>query len=97
MGKNIWTWVIVIAVLVVIVVSVRVATVSHNDDGLTATQNKTRITVADIQKRSDGNWDHLSAQDKKFLVDMANGNEQAARQQFSMWFMGGGPGPKKAQ
>lgn len=54
-----------------------------NDDGLTKEQRSTGDRVTQIMERSGGDWNALSPEDKKFLVDLANGNEMAAQMQFN--------------
>jgi|GEM_PF-1568692 len=73
------------------------------DDGLTNEQRQTKDRFSEIMERSKGDWNQLTDEDKKFLVnDLSNGNEQAAKTMFEIRASRGksvppgmsGPGPK---
>jgi len=49
-------------------------------DGLTQTQRETGDRLSRIAKRTDGDWNKLTAEERDFLVkEMSYGNEQSAR------------------
>lgn len=70
-----------------------------SDDGLTTEQHQTQDRFTQIMERSGGKWENLTEDEHKFMVDLANGNEQAAKTMFTMRAMraqgapGGGRGP----
>ena len=70
-----------------------------SDDGLTTEQHKTQDRFTQIMERSGGKWENLTEEEHKFMVDLSNGNEQAAKTMFTMRAMraqgapGGGAGP----
>lgn len=57
---------------------------AKNDDGLTTEQRNTQDRFTQIMERSNGNWENLTDDERKFMVDLANGNEQAAKTMFTM-------------
>jgi|GEM_PF-1841073 len=52
---------------------------SDNSAPLTATQVQSADRLGQIRHASGGDWEKLSAEDRDFLLKMANGNEHTAR------------------
>lgn len=72
---------------------------SKTDDGLSTEQRQTQDRFTQIMDRSGGKWENLTDEEKKFMVGLANGNEQAAKTMFTMRALreqrppNGGPNP----
>lgn len=50
------------------------------DDGLSQAQRQAGDRLSIIAKRTDGDWNKLTAEERKFLIDeLSYGNEQSAR------------------
>ncbi|MGV3723499.1 MAG: hypothetical protein ACO1SX_21600 [Actinomycetota bacterium] len=50
------------------------------DRGLTSEQRASSDRLGEIAKRSGGEWDRLTPEDRNFLLnDLSHGNEQSAR------------------
>gem|GEM_PF-1316693 len=52
----------------------------QNKDGITTEQRQTGDRLSEIAKRTGGDWNKLTPEERAFLVDkMSYGNEQSAR------------------
>jgi len=52
----------------------------NKDDGLTGKQRESGDRLSQIAKRTDGDWNKLTADERTFLVkDLSYGSEQSAR------------------
>lgn len=72
---------------------------SSKDDGLSTEQHQTQDRFTQIMQKTNGDWEKLSNDDKKFIIDdLSHGNEDSAKMMFKMRAMrgqgapGGGPG-----
>src|SRR5947207_1164161 len=61
------------------------------EDGLSSEQHQKGDRLTEIRAKANGNWDAISKDDQKFLLDMAYGNETSARM---LLFKPGGPGSR---
>lgn len=82
MRKKVTLAVCKISMILLMAVTMPLAGCSPQGEGLDKSQTAMADKMSEIVKRSGGDWQKLTDADKKYLVGLANGDEQAAQMSF---------------
>jgi hypothetical protein len=69
-------------VTLILLAALPLAGCNKNGDGLDKSQTAMAARMKDIVSRSGGDWQKVSEADRKYLIGLANGDEQAAQMSF---------------